>query len=87
MTKPTKPQLEVLRKMRDGWELGESMDMNGRSRLQQGGLGKGGETITISHPTVWALWTRKFIEVPLGGNSFPTRRFVLTAKGREAADE
>lgn len=79
MTKPTKPQLAVLRKMRDGWELGLSTSFQAHAWLQ-----KSFETHLVNLNTLYALESR--ILVKRGPYGFPTQRFILTAKGREAAD-
>ena len=84
MTKPTAHQLAVLRKMRDGWELGLDTGMDAYAWLQRNGLGRGGDTQSVSLNTLYALVSRKLLE--RGGYNYPTQRFILTAKGREAAD-
>jgi hypothetical protein len=70
---------DVILKMRSGWQLGESTAF-GRSRswLQKGGIGRGGETITVHGNTVAALRQRKLIE--LVGKDFPTQCYRLTGR-------
>lgn len=77
-------QLEVLRLMADGWELGSSVSSQRSSTwLQKGGCGRGGESQTVSANTIAALWNRDLIE--FGERSFPTQTYKLTALGEAHA--
>ena len=72
--KVTKIQQDVLDKMNDGWELGRDNFLYGRSRVQQGGLGRGGRTQTVSWNTIRGLLKRGLIREIHG---FPDIRYVI----------
>jgi len=74
-------QEEVLNLMANGWELGQSTTYDGRSWLQQGGVGKGGKSKTISANTIHALFKRKLIHSKK--YRFPHRTYTLTELGRD----
>lgn len=61
--KPTAKMLEVLKLMKEGWELASSNSMmDSRTRLQKGGTGKGGEVKGIHSSTFWGLLQRGLIK-------------------------
>ena len=69
----------VLHMMRNGWELGTStVPDGGGARIQQGGLGRGGKTETVSAATVNALCCAGLIRRHYG---FPAARYTLCEKG------
>lgn len=74
--KLTKTQQGVIYLMQSGWELGTSIagGGSGRSWLQKGGVGKGGESRTISSATVHALDRKGLIKSEY---SFPTKKWRL----------
>lgn len=79
MRKLTPIQQEVIDLIKQGWELGTSTDLSGFSRLQKGGLGKGGETKHVKSSTVHTLEYLGYIE--RGESKFPTLHWRLkTAK-------
>lgn len=56
MAKLSKVQVEVLEKMANGWKLGRSASIiNSRAWLQNGGCGRGGESLKVSSATLKAL--------------------------------
>lgn len=79
MKKLSKAQGEVVRLMREGWELGKSEGMSGGAWLQKNGVGRGGETKTISISTYLALYTKRIIA---GEYTFPTSKYSLTELGK-----
>lgn len=82
MTKPTKPQLAVLRKMRDGWEL--SLNAGISRSFTFAWLRQAAESVSVKCLILRALEAKGLIE--RGTYEFPTRYYVLTPKGREAAN-
>lgn len=73
--KLSKTQQEVVALMREGWELGRSTTMGGRTWLQNGGIGRGGEVKRVSAATATAL-SRAGVIVSNGYN-FPVETFRL----------
>ena len=69
-------QQDVLDKMANGWQLGFNVGGHdpGWYRLQQGGLGYGGESTHIHGRTINALEDRKLIRRIYG---FPTSKYIL----------
>lgn len=83
MSKPTKAQRSVLQAIVDGWELGGSE--HGavvRFSVQQGGQGKGGDSISVHANTVHALQDRDWIT--LRTRKFPVRYYAITTHGQRA---
>ena len=78
MRKLTPIQQEVIDLMKQGWELGSSLDLSGRCWLQKGGLGRGGESKTVTSSTIRTLDYLGFIEV--ASSKFPTRHWCLKGK-------
>ena len=78
MRKLSEAQQDVLDKMRSGWELGRSERGRDDARywMQQGGLGRGGQTQNVSYATVRALL--KLGLITSGKWSFPTIKYHLT---------
>jgi len=67
-------QAEILRLLREGWELG--LDHYGHEPwLQKDGLGKGGETRQAHSASFWALKRKGLIELIKDG--FPSSRYGL----------
>ena len=84
--KLSKTQRELLEKIASGeWELGTNTAMASRSSawIQRGGIGRGGESVTVNQATVHALYRRGMITY--GDKSFPTRTWKVTEKGRRHA--
>lgn len=81
--KLSKTQQEVLHMMRNGWELGTSSGLHGRSWLQRGGLGRGGEVKRVSYATVYSLFKAGLIKHHYG---FPTSRYTIATE-QEAAND
>lgn len=75
MRKLTPIQQEVIDLINQGWELGSSVSLDGRCWIQKGGLGKGGETKTVSSSTVRTLEYLGYIE--RGERHFPTLHYRL----------
>jgi hypothetical protein len=72
--------LHIITLMHDGWELGNNVSFQGRPRIQQGGLGKGGEALRVHRSTFYALLGRKLIE-PTSSHRWPMTRYKLTERG------
>lgn len=82
--KLSKTQRELLEKIASGeWELGTSTAIRRSAWIQRGGIGRGGEVVTVNHATVHALYRRGMITY--GDKSFPTRTWKVTEKGRRHA--
>lgn len=79
MKRPTKAQLQVLRRLREGWALGLNTTFHGKPWLQRDGLGKGGPTERVTHSTLNALHTQELVALKREG--FPFREYKLTRKG------
>lgn len=77
MSKLSPTQREIIDCMKNGWELGTSMMIDGGSWLQKGGLGHGGEHRKVSTVSVHALQKLGLI-IPIRG--FPTQRWKLARK-------
>jgi len=79
--KLSEPQQEVICLMQEGWELGQSLVINGRAWMQKNGLGRGGESKDVRAQTFRALVRKGLI----GGlaREFPKQRYVLTEKGKQ----
>lgn len=59
----SQPQKEIIRKLRNAWELGcYKRYCGGNWSLQQGGLGKGGDVIRIKAQTAKKILEYKLIE-------------------------
>lgn len=76
MAKPTKKQQEILDLMANGWELGKDMGLNSFAWIQEGGLGKGGKSLSVSIATVHSLWKKDLIRIK--SRQFPTTHYELT---------
>jgi len=82
--KLSKVQLEVIRLMKEGWELGRSSGFRPSWWLQKNGLGKGGETKRIMNfSTCLKLYDLGLIYKPSPKLEFPTEHWALTDKGKE----
>lgn len=74
--KLSKLQQDVIDKLREGWELGLSMTMDGGAWMQKDGLGRGGESMNVKKNTFFALRDKGIIKRV--SENFPTARYVLT---------
>lgn len=74
-------QKHVILGMKSGWQLGETMTLNGGFWLQQGGCGRGGARENVGAGTVQALLKRRLIETDQ--SKFPLRTWKLTKRGME----
>lgn len=85
MRKLTQNQVEAIRLMANGWELGCSWSTGGGIRywLQQGGCGRGGDSRKVNASTVSGLFKRSLVDMKKNG--FPTTTYELTPAGREMA--
>lgn len=76
-------QRKVIDLMKSGWEMGvRSSLMEQRCWLQKDGVGRGGETHSVNGNTFNSLHSNGLIEQAQYG--FPTSKYRLTAKGKEA---
>lgn len=73
--KISKTQQDIIDKMTNGWELGLSMGLSGGFWIQQGGLGKGGTSQTVSRGTIRALLNKKLVVFDKW--DYPARRLIL----------
>jgi hypothetical protein len=76
-------QIEVLRMMADGWELGLYRSLHGHWTLQEGGLGRGGETKRVGHPTAFGLYDKGLIDGTTDPDKLFLDRYSLTEKGKD----
>jgi hypothetical protein len=81
LRKPTIAQLRVLRLLANGWQLGWShAAWTGRAAwIQEGGIGRGGDTRTVHGNTFHALRSRSW-------TAWPTEKWDITDKGRHALE-
>lgn len=56
-------QIEVLAKMRNGWELAHSGGMSPRIWLQENGAGRGGATMTVNSRAFQRLLDLRYIRL------------------------
>lgn len=82
--KLSKTQIELLRLMNNGWELGSSMTLNDGCYIQQDGIGKGGKSQSVNSNTLDSLYYHKCITINF--ESFPSRHYKLTEKGKQYAE-
>ncbi len=75
MKKLTKLMQEVIDLMKNGWELAQSDTYEGRTWIQNGGAGKGGESRRVNANTFQALYSRGLIEIT--NRKFPTVKYGL----------
>lgn len=74
-------QQHVIDRMKQGWQLGNSMTIGGRFWIQSGGCGSGGPSEDVNANTVQALVKRRLIDVDK--QKFPTCTWKLTKRGIE----
>ncbi len=79
----TPRQREIVDLMRNGWELGGDMSINGRDWIQKGGLGRGGEAKNVNGNTTYALY-KKGVIIQIK-ETFLTVHYVLNTKDGETA--
>jgi len=84
MPRQTKSQLEILRLMASGWELGLECVMLARYWMQKGGLGYGGEARNVHATTAHSLRKKGLIERNPNKPYFPSIHYRLSEKGRKA---
>lgn len=82
--KLTKAQQEVINLMGQAWELGTSSGITSRCWLQKNGLGRGGDTKTISYVTKNKLESMGLI---VGTYKFPITKYELTELGKQHVKE
>ncbi len=74
-------QKEIILKLRNGWQLGRYTRYSGGCwRIQKGGLGRGGETLSVKTPTAEILFESKLIEHAEG--LCPVSKYQLTELGK-----
>ncbi len=74
-------QKEIVDLMRNGWELGSSMSLNGGDWIQKGGLGRGGESKNVNANTSYALYKKGvIIQVK---QAFPKIHYALNTKDED----
>jgi hypothetical protein len=83
MKKLTEAQKKVLRKLGGGWEMGAGMTLSGGFWMQNGGLERGGERMTIHSATAYALEDMGLVE--RCEHAFPVQRMALTKQGKIVA--
>jgi hypothetical protein len=72
--KITPAQQKIINMMNGGWNLGRSHC--GRSWLQKGGIGRGGEVLSVRSDVFLKLYKNGFIKSSKW--SFPTEEYILT---------
>lgn len=80
MRKFTEAQAEVIKLMRQHWQLGVSLDMSGRKWIQKDGIGRGGETKKVTSSTFNAINDAGLLECV--DNDFPTKKYILNELGK-----
>ncbi len=78
--KLSKTQKEVIQLMREGWQAGWTVGIKPRTRIQNGGIGKGGESKTLNSNTFFSLIDKKLIEQT--GERYPSKKYDLTELGK-----
>lgn len=73
-------QIDIIQKMRDGWELGRNCGYRSSVWMQKNGIGRGGESKDLSISTFQILWEKKIITVIRIGYS--TTVYALTDLGK-----
>lgn len=90
MREATKPKLKkkisstqafVLNLLSNGWELGHSKGFKQNAWVQKGGVGRGGESRSISMATFNCLIEIKAIEITTSG--YPTDKYKITESARK----
>lgn len=69
-------QIDVLIRLSNGWQLGRSsgfFKLHSRTWIQKGGIGKGGEAVTVPSATFKSLLDKKLII--LTEERYPTRMY------------
>ena len=79
MKRLSKSQIEAIRFMRNGYELGRTSGFCTSVWLQKGGCGCGGDTAKIKENTFHSLLTRGLITST--SYKYPTTTFCLTELG------
>lgn len=83
---PTELQLKLLKRMAEGWALGQSTSFMASAPywLQRDGVGRGGPTEAVKAGTAQACIDRGWIMRKR--EDFPTCEWKLTEAGREVAN-
>lgn len=79
-TKLSKTQKEVVRLMREGWQVGKSVGIKPRAWMQNGGIGRGGESKTLNSNTFFALLDKKLIHET--AEKYSIKKYDLTDFGK-----
>lgn len=80
MKKLSETQIEIIKLMREGWQLGVSLSMDSRYWIQKDGVGRGGETKKVTSPVYHGLKERGVLECV--DNDFPTAKYNLNELGK-----
>ncbi len=78
--KLTTNQIEVIKLMREGWQMGHSAVMTRRTWLQKDGVGRGGESKDVNKNTFNSLVFKNLLNQDK--YSFPTVTYKLTELGK-----
>ena len=78
-------QKDVLTKLSEGWELGSMSTYDGGWWMQENGLGRGGNYLTVHSSTAHSLCKAKLIYRKK--YSFPRSLWQITEAGRAAIAE
>ena len=81
MIKLTDKQKDILIKMDTGWQLAEYMTLDGGCMIQKGGIGYGGEAISLRRDMAIYLWKKGLIKQTKA--VYPNRFYALTESGIE----
>lgn len=87
MSKLSKSQLELLKLMADGWELGKDATGSSGWWMQKGGLGRGGEAKNVHLTTAHNSYKKGLIKRDDTKPHFPSTHYCLTEKGKKAVEE
>ena len=85
--KLSKKLIEILELMNNGWELGFDDGFTSHWRIQQGGLGKGGNAIYPHGRTKIITLIEEGLITNDGKHHFPTTPYFLTDKGKQYLKE
>jgi hypothetical protein len=80
--KLTKAQKDIIGRMRNGWGLGRSTWFGNRTWIQDGGIGRGGESKNINRDTADTLESKGLIKRDENQNGYSYITFSLTELGK-----
>ncbi len=80
MKKLSETQIEIIKLMREGWQMGVSLAGSSRIWIQKDGVGRGGETKKVTSPVYNGLKERGVLECV--DNDFPTAKYNLNELGK-----